>query len=174
MSSYSAGGGALSGEVSIEGLLSLSVQVAFECGNRQVACSALEALVVSHDQVAEGGLGAMRCLVRLKLTLIEGLNVAESQEVRRQVSKLIGQAYQQLEKRASNGNEDISVEVCVICATLCAKYCATFLTMCVPLMCHSVPLVGGLVLTRLLELGSPMRNRLCCNERILFSVNATE
>ena len=111
LSSYRSCEASLKGEVSIEGLLSLSVQVAFECGNREVACSALEALVVSRSHLAAGGLGAMRCLVRLKLTLIEGLSAEGSQEVRRQVSRLIGHAYQQLEEQGVSGNEDISVEV---------------------------------------------------------------
>ncbi|KAI6656405.1 Testis-expressed sequence 11 protein [Oopsacas minuta] len=111
ISSYDSNSVKSAGEVSIEGLLSLSVQVAFETGNKLVACSALEELVLSRGQVSSSTLSSLRCLVRLKLTLMEGMSEEDTADMRRQVVKLISTAYNQLIKSKSNEDTDLSPEV---------------------------------------------------------------
>ena len=99
------------GEVSIEGLLSLAVQVAFESGNKLVACAALEELILSQRHETANTLSAIRCLVRLKLTLMEGRGEEEVADTRRQVVRLICTAYEQLLARGSEEETDMSPEV---------------------------------------------------------------
>ena len=97
--------------MSTQGLLSLAVQVAFESGNKLVACSALEQLVCLEDSATCDSLSALRCLVRLKLTLMEG-EEGERVGAKGQVVKLLETALLHLRRKSTNEQDNISMEVC--------------------------------------------------------------
>ena len=107
------------GEASIEGLLSLSVQVAFESGNKLAACVALEQLILSQGHDTANTLSAIRCLVRLKLTLMEAGGEEEVADTRQQVVRLISTAYEQLMAKGAQEETDMSPEVALtpLCCT---------------------------------------------------------